>query len=590
MTTQLSPIPPLPALNNNATWSPRIQEAHSIITVSYEEALKGYHRNDGDPLRLQLIISELEPVKVIIASLLSEGMDQAFVTECIQAVLALERTLTASARSAAGEELRKVHRIKLVRSERRRKPGRPRKILHREFLAEALSTHRLISVSELSRILKVDRKTVKVAMAEYGLDRKYSALTDLQLDALLTIFKEVHPDAGLRFAMGFIRRYGLRVQRERIQESIKRVDSAGTSVRRYKTITRRTYRVSRPNYLWHMDGYHKLIRYGFVMHGIIDGYCRTIISLRVSTNNRSSTVLKFFEKATEEYGLPSRVRGDRGGENMGVAVFMIMRRGANRASYIWGPYVSPEYVLSASGSMLAHNLLADGECFSDDLKTPTTWTLLMRTIAGSCGIFFSAISTVTLELFSRTGTTIPFRVLVLRIRDLRLIGQARHGVYVDDHFHGIEPDLIQRYYGLDEVPTRRPPEHTGAGYTGDDFGHPSSSPVATDPETPFNPSSPAEAKIANDQKRHLRHDAVPVPKGSCPFETQQQLDAFDRVLEEVTTEGTVPTIARADGFNELDSLKVGKRTIQITLPTQIWHPRVIRWTQALQIMTALIPS
>lgn len=61
------------------------------------------------------------------------------------------------------------------------------------------------------------------------------------------------------------------------------------------------------------------------------------MSLRVSTNNRASTVLKFFKAATNERGIPSRVRGDRGGENMGVAVWMIMHQGSNRASYIWGP-------------------------------------------------------------------------------------------------------------------------------------------------------------------------------------------------------------------------------------------------------------
>lgn len=113
-------------------------------------------------------------------------------------------------------------------------------------------------------------------MAQYGLERKYSVLTDLQLDALITIFKELNPDAGLRFAMGFIRRYGLRIQRQRVQESIKRIDNTGQSIRYYRTINRWTYRVSRPNYLWHMDGYHKLIRYGFVIHGIVDGYCRTV--------------------------------------------------------------------------------------------------------------------------------------------------------------------------------------------------------------------------------------------------------------------------------------------------------------------------
>lgn len=41
----------------------------------------------------------------------------------------------------------------------------------------------------------------------------------------------------------------------------------------------------------------------------------------------------------ENHGQPSRVRGDRGRENKGIAVYMILTKGANRGSFIWGPYV-----------------------------------------------------------------------------------------------------------------------------------------------------------------------------------------------------------------------------------------------------------
>jgi hypothetical protein len=61
-----------------------------------------------------------------------------------------------------------------------------------------------------------------------------------------------------------------------------------------------------------------------------------ITGLRASSNNKSSTVLDLFLDAVAEYGTPSRVRGDRGGENIEVAVWMVMHRGARRASFMWG--------------------------------------------------------------------------------------------------------------------------------------------------------------------------------------------------------------------------------------------------------------
>ena len=46
-----------------------------------------------------------------------------------------------------------------------------------------------------------------------------------------------------------------------------------------------------------------------------------------------------FIDAILEHGVPSRVRGDRGGENRDVSILMIILRGLNRASFMWGPSV-----------------------------------------------------------------------------------------------------------------------------------------------------------------------------------------------------------------------------------------------------------
>jgi len=76
-----------------------------------------------------------------------------------------------------------------------------------------------------------------------------------------------------------------------------------------------------------------------VIHGCIDGYSRLITFLRCSDNNRSETVLDKFIRATQEYGVPSRVRTDHGGENVLVWEFMESQRGYGRSSYIAGQSV-----------------------------------------------------------------------------------------------------------------------------------------------------------------------------------------------------------------------------------------------------------
>lgn len=51
---------------------------------------------------------------------------------------------------------------------------------------------------------------------------------------------------------------------------------------------------------------------------------------QASANNRAETVLDAFQGAVEQFGLPSRVRGDFGGENLGVKEFMEEHRGLDR--------------------------------------------------------------------------------------------------------------------------------------------------------------------------------------------------------------------------------------------------------------------
>ena len=67
------------------------------------------------------------------------------------------------------------------------------------------------------------------------------------------------------------------------------------------------YKVETPNSLWHVDGYHKLIRWCIVVHGGIDGYNCVDLYLKAAVNNKASTALSAFKVGVQEYGLPSRV-------------------------------------------------------------------------------------------------------------------------------------------------------------------------------------------------------------------------------------------------------------------------------------------
>ena len=63
--------------------------------------------------------------------------------------------------------------------------------------------------------------------------------------------------------------------------------------------------------------------------------------LAAATNNKASTVLNVFLQAVEEYGLPSRVRSDKGSENTGISHYMLNHpeRGPDRGSMITGTSV-----------------------------------------------------------------------------------------------------------------------------------------------------------------------------------------------------------------------------------------------------------
>ena len=94
-----------------------------------------------------------------------------------------------------------------------------------------------------------------------------------------------------------------------------------------------------PNYVWHIDGNHKLVRWRLVVHHGIDGFSRMVVFARCSSNNRAATVHSIFLDALPKYGRPLRIRTDHGGENVDIWQDMITARGEESRPVLVGKSV-----------------------------------------------------------------------------------------------------------------------------------------------------------------------------------------------------------------------------------------------------------
>lgn len=197
--------------------------------------------------------------------------------------------------------------------------------------------------NEIAAMFLVSRWTIYRRVKELGIEELlgYSNMSDDELDTIVRNFKASHGIAvGRSLVIGHLRSLGLRVQQNRVTASLVRVDPTNSRLRWAVLIRRRSYSVAGPNSLWHLDGHHSLIRWGFVIHGCIDGFSRMITFLQqCATNNRKETVLSLFDNAIGQFGTPSRIRTDKGGENVLVWERMVEIRGPSRGSYLTGPSV-----------------------------------------------------------------------------------------------------------------------------------------------------------------------------------------------------------------------------------------------------------
>ena len=99
-------------------------------------------------------------------------------------------------------------------------------------------------------------------MSDLGLPVRalYADIYDSELDDIVQCIHQQHPMCGNMQMQGHLLSRGYQIQQIRIRESTRRIDPTGTALRRLTVMNRRQYSVPSPLSLFHIDGYHKLIR------------------------------------------------------------------------------------------------------------------------------------------------------------------------------------------------------------------------------------------------------------------------------------------------------------------------------------------
>ena len=185
-------------------------------------------------------------------------------------------------------------------------------------------------ISDIANILYVSESTVYRRMRQFGLSKAViSDLNDDEIDVQVGQIILEFPFCGETMINEMLKKRGYRIQRERLRQSISRLDDIGSKERKKGRLVRRVYDVKGPNHLWHVDTNHKLIRWHLIIAGGIDGFSRLVVYLECLNNNKAGTLLGCFQNAVQKYGLPLKVRSDKGLENVHIADLMLRSRGVN---------------------------------------------------------------------------------------------------------------------------------------------------------------------------------------------------------------------------------------------------------------------
>lgn len=120
------------------------------------------------------------------------------------------------------------------------------------------------SQKDMSSLLGISRRTLCRRLEDMGISMatKFTNISNAELDDKIQQIIVRFPNIGYRSVKSHLASVDVIVQEERIRKAMRRVDLEGVVTRLLllKPVARRIYNVRAPLALWHIDGYHKLIR------------------------------------------------------------------------------------------------------------------------------------------------------------------------------------------------------------------------------------------------------------------------------------------------------------------------------------------
>jgi hypothetical protein len=173
---------------------------------------------------------------------------------------------------------------------------------------------------------------------------------------------------------------------------------------------------------------------------------------------------------------------------------------------------------------------------------------------------------------------------------MRLLGQLEHGVYLQNEAT-LHPDVTFHYLGLQQHTNQSDSDDMGDGDEWEDI---------VDDSEMTTEHSDLPSIIADDQASQFAHDGAAVPMEINPFSGSDREEVFKLALQHVQEIGHVPygfgiqaEEWDEDGYPEIEVIPSGRRgqkEIIVELPDFIWHPRAIKWCQALEVLVHTLES